>query len=116
MTGKNDILNMVNTAVNAISDKKGIDIKVIDISEISIMADYFIIASGSNVNQVQAICDNVRDKLAETGVHPRQVEGYDAAGWILLDYRDVIIHVFDEENRKFYDLEHIWSDGKDVAI
>ncbi len=116
MTENKAAFDTVKTAVDAISDKKGKDIKVIDISEVSIMADYFIITSGSNVNQIKAICDNVREKLAKKKVFPKQVEGYDAAGWVLLDYNDVIIHVFDDESRSFYDLERIWSDGKDVAI
>ena len=75
------------------------------------MADYFIIASGSNRNQVQAMADNVNEILGRAGVEPKQVEGYQNANWILLDYRDVVIHIFDEENRLFYDLERIWRDG-----
>ncbi len=111
-----DCFEIMKAAADALSEKKAIDLRVIDISQISIMADYFIIASGANVNQMQAMCDNVRDKLAGSGIVARQVEGYDSAGWILMDYGDVVIHVFDRENRSFYNLERIWSDGKDVAL
>lgn len=108
--------NMVKTAVEALNDKKAEEVKVIDISSISIMADYFIIASGGNPNQIQAMCDNVKEKLGKQGCEYKQIEGYDSANWILMDYRDVIVHIFDKESRSFYDLERIWSDGKDVAI
>ena len=75
------------------------------------LADYFIIASGTNRNQVQAMADSVSEKLGRAGVEPKQMEGYQTANWILMDYRDVVIHIFDEENRLFYDLERIWRDG-----
>lgn len=99
-------------AIEALEDKKGEDIKVIDISEISTLADYFIIASGTNRNQVQALCDNVEEKLGRMGIERKQCEGYENANWILVDYRDIVIHIFDKENRLFYDLERIWRDGK----
>ena len=92
-------------------DKKAQDIKIIDIEKVSTLADYFIIASGSNRNQVQAMADSVSETLGRAGVEPKQMEGYQTANWILLDYRDVVIHIFDEENRLFYDLERIWRDG-----
>ena len=112
----NEYESIVKISVDALRDKKAEDIRVIDISRISIMADYFIIANGNNANQLKAMCDNVEEKLAESGVHPKQIEGNDKGGWILMDYRDVVIHVFDKENRDFYNLERIWSDGKDVAV
>ena len=89
---------MVKLAITALEDKKGEDIRVIDIHEVSVLADYFLIASGSNGNQVQAMADNV--------------EGYQSANWILMDYGDIIVHVFDKESRLFYDIERIWRDGK----
>jgi len=101
---------------NALEDKKAMDIKIIRIEEISSLGDYFVIASGSNNNQVQAMSDNVEEKLKEAGYSPKQVEGYQGASWILLDYADIIIHLFDEESRSFYDLEHIWRDGAMVSI
>lgn len=109
-------IDIVKIAASALDDKKAENIKIIDISEISIMADYFIIASGNNPNQIQAMCENVKEKLGRSGYEYRQIEGYDTASWILMDYHDVIIHIFDKESRSFYDLERIWSDGKDVAI
>ena len=99
-------------AIEALEDKKGEDIKIIDISQVSILADYFIIASGNNRNQVQALCDNVEEKLGRMGILKKQTEGYDNGNWILIDYGDIVIHVFDKENRLLYDLERIWRDGK----
>lgn len=105
---------MTKLAINALEDKKAEDIRIIDISKVSVLADYFIIASGSNRSQVQALSDNVEETLAKEGHFVKQVEGYDSANWILLDFGDVIVHVFDNENRLFYDLERIWRDGKTV--
>ncbi len=102
---------MAALACKALEDKKAVDIKVIDIEKVSTIADYFIIASGNNVNQVQAMVDNVEDSLGRAGYEPKSIEGYRGASWILMDYGDLVIHVFDEESRKFYDLERIWRDG-----
>lgn len=103
---------MVKLAITALEDKKGEDIRVIDIHEVSVLADYFLIASGSNGNQVQAMADNVEEELSKAGYPCKQVEGYQSANWILMDYGDIIVHVFDKEDRLFYDLERIWRDGK----
>lgn len=105
---------MVRLAIQALEDKKGEDIRIIDIREVSVLADYFIIASGSNANQVQAMTDNVEEVLGKAGYEPRQIEGYRSANWILMDYGDIIVHVFCREDRLFYDLERIWRDGKVV--
>lgn len=99
-------------AITALEDKKAEEIKVIDISEVSVIADYFIIANGTNRSQIQTLSDHVEETLGRAGVDLKQVEGYDNANWVLLDFRDVIIHIFDKENRLFYDLERIWRDGK----
>lgn len=107
---------MAAMAVDALEDRKGEDVHVIDISEISTLADYFIIASGTNINQVQALADNVQEVLGRQGFMTKDVEGYDAGNWILLDFGDIIVHVFDSENRLFYDLERIWRDGKLVDV
>lgn len=103
---------MAQLACKALDDKKGIDIKVIDIHGVSVIAEYFIIASGSNINQVQAMVDNVEEMLGRAGYEAKQIEGNKSSSWILMDYGDLIVHVFDEENRLFYDLERIWRDGK----
>ena len=105
---------MASIAIEALEDKKAEDIQVIDISQVSVLADYFIIASGSNRSQIQALIDNVEEKLGKAGFEPKQIEGYDSANWVLMDYRDVIVHVFDRENRLFYDLERIWRDGRSI--
>lgn len=103
---------MAQIACKAIDDKKGQDIKIIDIHNVSVIADYFVIASGTNSNQVQAIVDNVEEQLGRAGFEAKQIEGNRNSSWILMDYGDVIVHVFDEEKRLFYDLERIWRDGK----
>ena len=103
---------MAQIACKAIDDKKGQDIKIIDIHNVSVIADYFVIASGTNSNQVQAIVDNVEEQIGRAGFEAKQIEGNRNSSWILMDYGDVIVHVFDEENRLFYDLERIWRDGK----
>jgi len=113
---ENKSLEMAKLAIAALEDKKAEDIKVIDISEVSVLADYFIIAGGSNRSQIQAMCDNVDEKLGRAGFPSKQTEGYDTANWVLLDFGDVIVHIFDKENRLLYDLERIWRDGKQIDI
>lgn len=107
---------MVKLAYQALEDKKGEDIRVIDISEVSVLADYFLIANGSNANQVNALVDSVEEELSKAGFEVKQREGYGLGNWVLLDFGDIIVHVFDKENRLFYDLERIWGDGKVVEI
>ena len=98
---------MAKVAVEALKEKKGYDVKVIDISEISILADYFIIANGSNANQVQAMVDNVEEQMYKAGFDDPKVEGYNNAS---------VLHIFDEESRSFYNLERLWRDGKEVDV
>ena len=100
----------------ALEDKKGEDIRVIEISEISTIADYFIIANGTNTSQVSALVDSVDEKLGKLGIQPKRVEGARSLSWVLMDYGDIIVHVFMKEDRLFYDLERIWKDGKFVEI
>ena len=101
---------MVKLAYNALSDKKGEDIKIIDIQSVSVLADYF--AHVINPNQVQSMADKVEEVLGREGCECKQIEGYQNANWILMDYKDVIVHIFCKEDRLFYDLERIWRDGK----
>lgn len=110
----NNSKEMTKIAFQALEDKKAEDIRIIDISGVSVLADYFIIANGTNENQVKALVDNVQEELYKAGYEAKQVEGYRSASWILLDYGDIIIHVFSKEDRLFYDLERIWRDGKEV--
>lgn len=107
-----DSLEMVKCAVKALEDKKAEDVRVLDIREVSILADYFIIANGTNNNQIQALVDNVQEELHKAGCTLKSMEGYQTASWVLMDYTDIIIHIFSKEDRLFYDLEHIWRDGK----
>ena len=109
-------VEMTRLACQALEEKQGRDIKVIDIHEVSVIADYFIIASGTNSNQIEALVDNVQDVLGRAGFEPKQIEGSKNSSWILMDYGDLIIHIFDEENRLFYDLERIWRDGKEINV
>lgn len=106
---------MTQIVIDALEDKKAEDITILDISEISVLADYFVIADGNNRNQVQAMADNVEEALGRAGYEPKQIEGYQTANWILMDYKDIIVHVFSKEDRGFYDLERIWRDGKPVT-
>ena len=103
-------------AVEALDSKKAEDIRVIDISSVSILADYFIIANGTNRSQIQALADEVGERLGRAGMPARSTEGYDSANWVLLDFGDIIVHIFDKENRLFYDLERIWRDGKEIDV
>ena len=102
---------IAKTAYTALDEKKAVDIRIIDISRISVIADYFIIAGAGNEKQVKALADNVEEKLGRAGCTPKGVEGYQSANWILMDYTDVIIHIFNQEQRLFYDLERIWTEG-----
>ena len=101
-------------AVAALEDRKAEDVKVIDIREISPIADFFIIANGTNQNQIQAMRDAADEALYKAGLTVKQVEGNQNSTWILMDYGDIIIHIFSKEDRLFYDLERIWSDGKQI--
>lgn len=113
---KKNTAELARIAIEALEDKKAEDISVIDISEVSVIADYFIIAGGSNPSQIQALSDSVEEKLGRAGCPVRQIEGYDTANWVLLDFGDVIVHIFDRENRLLYDLERIWRDGKQIEV
>ncbi|MGN1084919.1 MAG: ribosome silencing factor [Lachnospiraceae bacterium] len=106
---------IVKIAYKALDDKKAEDIKIIDIADISVIADYFVIANGTNSSQVEAMVDQVTEELAKHKIHPERVEGIRSSGWILMDFNDVVIHIFSREDRLFYDLERIWRDGKAVA-
>ena len=106
---------LTKLAVAALEDRKAEDVTVIDISEISPIADYFIIANGTNQNQLQAMRD-AAEALYKAGVKVQQIEGNQSSTWILMDYGDIIIHIFSKEDRLFYDLERTWRDGKVVDV
>ena len=106
-----DIKEYGTIAKEALEETKGSDVKVLTISKISPIADYFILATGSNINQLHAMADEVTDKLSKAGVHPKQTEGYNAGNWILMDYGDFMIHLFQPESRDYYNLDRIWKDA-----
>ena len=101
--------------VDAAADKKASDIVMLDIRELSVIADYFVIGTGSNPRQIQAIASAIDDRLAELGVHERGREGNADSGWLLLDYGDVIVHIFGQMEREFYRLERLWSEAPTVV-
>src|SRR5215207_4128744 len=107
----------VRLALHAAGERKAHDLVVLDLREVASFTDYFVIASGTNVRQVQAVADAVQDQLRkQLGVKPARVEGYNTAEWVLLDYGDFIFHVFEEKSRRFYDLERLWRDAARVPI
>lgn len=116
---KNDLENakkMALVAFDAMEDKKAEEVCAIEIGEVTSIADYFIIGSGNSSSQVEAIVDNVKERLyRELGADVKRVEGTKNSGWILLDYGDIVVHVFSKEDRLFYDLERIWRDGKKLS-
>ena len=107
---------LAKIASHALDEKKGINISIIDISEISTLADYFIIAGGNNENQVKELANSIEEEMYKVDCKPKHIEGFDNANWILMDFSDIIVHVFNEEDRLFYDLERIWRDGKHLEV
>ncbi len=109
-------LEYCKIAVEALEDRKAEDVKVIDIREVSTIADFFVIADGTNPNQIQAMRDATDEALYKAGLKAKQVEGNRDSTWILMDYGDIIVHIFSKEDRLFYDLERIWRDGKVIDV
>jgi ribosome-associated protein len=103
----------VREAVTAAEDRKAVDLKVLHLREISDFTDYFVLCSGTSERQVQAIADAVEERLRAEGVRPLHVEGYNRGQWVLLDYGDLVVHIFQEEIRRFYALERLWGDAPD---
>jgi ribosome-associated protein len=104
------------TAVRAVDSRKGSDIRVLDLREVTSFADFFVIATGSNPRQIQAIAEEVQKRLRERGERPISVEGLNNAEWVLADYGDFIVHIFSPQSRQYYDLERLWRHAKDVAV
>ena len=107
-------LEAAKIAKEALEDKLGLDISILDLKGLSNIADCFVIASGNNINQLRAMADNVEEKLFAAGYKLHHSEGYNGANWILLDYGDLIIHLFNKEERDFYSLDRVWGDAKKV--
>lgn len=108
-------LEMVKKIAKVLDDKKAIDIKAIEITELTIVADYFVIANGTSNTHVKALANEVEYELSQAGIEPTHIEGR-ATGWILLDYSDVVVHIFLGESREYYNLERMWGDAKEVDL
>ena len=115
-TDKSALDESIKTALAAASDKKALAPVVLDLRELASFTDYFVITSGTNQRQVQAIADEVEARLKQAGTRPARIEGYKTAEWVLLDYGDFIVHVFDEKARRFYDLERLWRDAARIEL
>jgi ribosome-associated protein len=113
MVGMKDTLKI---ALNAVDDKKALDIVVLDISAVATFANYFILCSGDSTRQIQAIVDEVEQKLRAFGLRPTHIEGYRNGEWVLMDYVDLVVHVFSKHARAYYDLERLWRDGKFLEV
>ncbi|WP_312641956.1 ribosome silencing factor [Hydrogenoanaerobacterium sp.] len=109
-------LEMTKKIASVLDAKKAQDVKAIHIAKVTSIADYFIIASATNTTQVKALADEVEDQMTKLGYEPKCVEGYVSASWVVLDYYDVIVHIFCGETREFYSLERLWSDGAPIDL
>lgn len=107
---------LMERIVSILDSKKAEDVKVIRIGDLTILADYFVIAAGNSSTQVKMLADEVDYQLGEAGIQPHNVEGYHSENWIVLDYSDVVVHVFQQDTRSFYDLERLWADGEQIDI
>ncbi len=107
---------MANKAVELLKSKKAKDIKLLDIHELTTISDYFVIAAGSSTTQVQAMSDELEEKMALAGYEMRHKEGFRNGRWILLDYGNIVVHLFHDEERQFYNLERLWVDAKTVLV
>ncbi len=103
-------------AVRAAEEKQAHNARVLDLREVTTFADYFVILSGTNTRQIQAIADEVHQRLKKLGEMPASMEGYDNAEWVLMDYGDYLVHIFSEKARLYYDLERLWRDAKTVEL
>ena len=110
-----DTLQKVREAVSAADDRKAVDLKVLHLEKVTDFTDYFLVCSGTSERQVQAIADAVQERLRENKSRPLHVEGYNRGQWVLLDYGDLVVHVFQEEPRRYYALERLWGDAPEVT-
>ncbi|WP_173471834.1 ribosome silencing factor [Eubacterium ruminantium] len=110
-----DLISKIEMISNALEDRKGYDIKKLDVRNVSPMCDAFVIVSGNNKNQLQALCDAVEEVCSDNDIKLKEREGRAESGWILLDYSDIIVHIFSSEMREFYNLDHTWKDASIIA-
>jgi ribosome-associated protein len=115
ITAPLDTLQKVREAVSAADDRKAVDLKVLHLAKVTDFTDYFLVCSGTSERQVQAIADAVQERLRENKSRPLHVEGYNRGQWVLLDYGDLVVHVFQEEPRRYYALERLWGDAPEVT-
>lgn len=111
-----ELIEKVKTVTDALENKKGVNITVLDLSSVSDITDCFVICSGTNRSQIQALSDGAEEALAKKRIMHKGIEGYDTANWILMDYGDLVVHVFDKDSRELYDLERVWADAEKVEI
>ena len=110
-----DLAASLRQAVEAAADRKAEEVKILDLAGLTDLTDYFVICSAGNQRQVQAISDGIEERLRQQGVRPLHIEGYPSARWVLMDYGDFVVHVFQEEQRRFYALEKLWLGAEDVT-
>ncbi len=108
--------DVLKTALKALDDKKAVDVVALDVTRISSFTNYFLICSGDSSRQIQAIADEVEEKLRAIGFRPSHIEGYNNAEWVLMDYLDLVVHIFSKKARNYYDLERLWRDGKYLDV
>lgn len=104
--------NLLQKIIKILDDKKAIDIKYMEIKDVTTIADYFVIASGTSNTHIKALADNIEYELKKDSIYPNKIEGYDSGTWILMDYGDVIIHIFTEAEREHYKIEELWEQMK----
>ncbi len=109
-------MELAKESAKILHNKKAMEIKVIGIEDISVLTDYFVIATGTSNTHVKALADEVEYQLKQVGIVPDHIEGHNNNGWILMDYGNVIIHVFQKETREFYDLDRLWKDGVQIDL
>lgn len=106
---ENDLLQKIE---KILENKKGIDIKHMEIKDVTTIADYFVIASGTSSTHIKSLADNVEYELKKDGIYPNKIEGYETGTWILMDYGDVVLHIFTEQERENYKIEELWNEMK----
>ena len=111
-----ELIQAAKAAAKALDDKFGKDIVLLEIAPVTTIADYFILATGGNSIQIQAMADSVEEALKAQGLALRHIEGMQKGNWVLIDFGDIIVHIFDAESREFYNLERIWGDAQSIAF
>ena len=107
---------MLRTIIKTLDNKKAESIKAIKITDLTILADYFVIANGTSTTHTKTLAEEVEYQLSQNGVEPDRTEGYNGSSWVILDYGDIVVHVFYKETRDYYQLERLWADGEKIDI